>query len=77
MTTPRRAGGALNKDQVIQLFSGKTVESVTATKGRVSQTYYDPGGELEQRRNDTKRFGTWRVTDNGRICLKMEELKEK
>ena len=69
--------GTLSKDEVVQLFSGKTVESVTATKGRVSHTYYDPDGSLEQRRKGAKRFGTWRVTDTGSICLSMEGLEEK
>ena len=58
--------GTLNRDEVIQLFSGKTVESVTASQGRVSHTYYAPDGKIEQLREGSKRFGTWRVTDGSR-----------
>ena len=69
--------GTLTRDEVIRLFSGKTVESITASKGRVSHTYYAPDGKLEQLQEGSRRFGTWRVTDNARICLKMEGLEEK
>jgi hypothetical protein len=69
--------GTLKRDEVVELFSGMTVESVTAVKGRASQTYYDPAGTVEQVRGDQVRFGTWRVTDNARICLQMEGLAEK
>jgi hypothetical protein len=69
--------GTLTKKEVIELFSGKTFESVTVSKGRVSQTYYDPGGTLEQLQDGKKRFGKWRVTNSDRICLQMEDLQEK
>lgn len=69
--------GTLKKKAVIELFADKTVESVTARKGRVSQTYYHPDGTIEQFRAGNKRYGTWRVTKNGRICLRMENLQEK
>lgn len=69
--------GTLNSEQIITLFSDQTVESVTAVRGRVSQSYYDPGGEVRQVRNGTTRTGRWRVTKNGRICLQMEDRPEK
>lgn len=69
--------GTLSSQEVIELFSGKTVESVTAQQGRVSQTYYDPDGSLVQFRNGVKRTGKWRVTGSARICLQMEDLEEK
>lgn len=69
--------GTLTRKKIVELFSGKTVESVTATKGRVSQTYYNPDGSLEQLRDGAKRYGTWRVKKNSRICLKIDNLKEK
>ncbi|MEA3363749.1 MAG: hypothetical protein U9Q61_10845, partial [Thermodesulfobacteriota bacterium] len=62
---------------VTRLFSDKTVQSVTVRKGRVSLTYYDPNGTLEQLRDGTKRYGSWRVTKNGRICLAFEGSREK
>ena len=69
--------GTLKKEQVIELFSGQTVESVTANKSRVSHSYYDPDGTVEQLRNGDKRYGKWRVRSDARICLQMEDLEEK
>ncbi|MGK2907846.1 MAG: hypothetical protein ACSLFH_16105 [Desulfuromonadales bacterium] len=69
--------GTLVKAEVIELFSGKTFESVTAGKGRVSQTYYNPDGTVEQLQGGDKRFGKWLVTNSGRICLQMDDLQEK
>jgi hypothetical protein len=69
--------GTLKKKQIIKLFSDQTVESVTASKSRMSHSYYAPDGTLEQVRNGTKRYGKWRVTKNARICLQMENLREK
>jgi len=69
--------GTLKKQDLIELFSGQTVESVTAGQGRVSHTYYAPDGTVEQLRNGIKRTGTWRVTNSARICLQMEALEEK
>jgi hypothetical protein len=69
--------GTLKKKQVRELFSGQTVESVTARKNRVSQTYYSPDGRLEQLRNGVKRYGQWRVNKNSRMCLQMDGLEEK
>lgn len=69
--------GTLNKAEVVELFSGKTFESVTAGKGRVSKTYYSPDGTVEQLQGGEKRFGKWRVNNSGRICLQMEDLQEK
>lgn len=69
--------GTLDDKEVIELFSGQTVESVTARKSRVSHTYYAPEGSVEQLRNGVTRYGKWRVTRNARICLQMEDLEEK
>jgi hypothetical protein len=69
--------GTLSKEELLDLFSGKTVESVTAVKGRVSQTYYNPDGTLEQIQEGKVRFGKWRVRNDARICLQMENLEEK
>ena len=69
--------GTLNAEQLVELFSGKTVESVTAVRERVSLTYYAPNGNLLQSRKGLTRTGRWRVTDDARICLQMEDLPEK
>ena len=67
----------LKKEEIIMLFSDKTVESKTVRKGRVSLTYYRPDGTLEVSRNGKKHSGAWRVTDNNRMCLNIENSKEK
>ncbi len=75
--TPILPKGTLKRKQVIKLFSGQTVESVTARKKRVSQTYYDPNGTLVQLRKGVSRHGKWRVKKDARMCLQMENLEEK
>jgi hypothetical protein len=67
----------LNKKEIVMLFSERTVESETVRKGRVSMTYYYPDGTLELLRNGKEHSGVWRVTDNDRMCLKLEDSKEK
>lgn len=69
--------GTLKKKEVIELFSGRTVESVTASQSRVSHTYYAPDGAVEQVRNGAKRYGKWWVRSDARICLQMEDRREK
>jgi len=69
--------GTLNSSEIITLFSGKTVESMLDKSGRISLTYYNPNGELRQLQKGQKRFGTWKVTDDARICLQFEGNKEK
>jgi hypothetical protein len=75
--SPLLPEGTLKRKKIVELFSGHTVESVTASKGRVSQSYYNPDGTLEQRRDGAKRYGKWRVTKNARMCMQMESLEEK
>ena len=67
----------LTAKEVKKLFSGRSVESQTVIKQRRSLTYYLPDGEVRQLRNDNKRFGRWRVSKKGRMCLRMETLREK
>jgi len=69
--------GTLTRKELKRLFSGKTVESQTVNKGRVSLSYYDPSGAVEQIRNGNLRTGSWRVNKNDRICLQMEDSREK
>lgn len=69
--------GTLNADELVVLFSNKTVHSVTAVEGRKSVSYYAASGEIRQQRHGVTRHGRWRVTDNHRICLQMENLPEK
>lgn len=69
--------GTLTSEELIALFADATVHSVTAVKKRKSVSYYTPDGEVRQLRKGIKRIGSWRVIDNGRICLQMENLPEK
>ncbi len=69
--------GTLSEKAVTKLFLDKTVQSVSVLKGRASLTYYNPNGSIEQLRNGMKRYGIWRVTKNGRICLAFAGSKEK
>jgi len=75
--TPSAPLEKLWKNEIVKLFSDKTVESETVRKGRVSLTYYNPDGTLVLFRNGKKHSGTWRVTDKDRMCLKIENSKEK
>jgi len=68
--------GTLNAAEVTALFSGKTVESRLDETGRISLTYYNPDGSLHQLQKGRIRNGGWRVKDNGRICLQLEEKSE-
>lgn len=69
--------GTLRDKEIIQLFAGNTVESVTASQGRVSLSYYALDGTVEQIRDGARRNGTWRVSKNDRMCLQMENLQER
>lgn len=69
--------GTVTAEELVALFSNKTVHSVTTAAGRESVSYYAASGEIRQRRNGKTRYGRWRVTDNHRICLQMENLPEK
>ncbi|ORJ62180.1 hypothetical protein [Geothermobacter hydrogeniphilus] len=69
--------GILNSDQLRELFSNRTVDSITIARSRSTVSYYNPNGELRQRRNGKLRVGHWRITKKGRICLQIKGKKEK
>jgi len=68
--------GTLTIAEISDQFVGKTVESETGS-GRATLTYYDPDGSLRQLQYGEKRNGTWRIRDDARICLKIEDGDEK
>jgi len=74
--SPLLPQGTLGSKRLKKLFADRTVESVTAKKGRVSLTYYSPDGNVEQIRDGVMRTGKWRVKSK-RICMQMDGLKEK
>ena len=66
----------LNSSEIRELFSGKTVESVSKSNGITSFTYYEPNGTVFQERFWENRAGKWRVTTNDEVCLTMEGGEE-
>lgn len=69
--------GTLNTAEVTALFSGQTAHSVLDSNGRISLTYYSPSGLTNQSRKGKIRHGSWRVRNDGRICLAFEGGNEK
>ncbi len=69
--------GTLGADELQQLFPGKTVESFNLRNNQVSLSYYDPNGTVRQLRKGKIRLGKWNIKENGRICLKMENERNK
>lgn len=69
--------GTLKRKALKNLFSDRTVNSITAKKGRLAVTYYSPNGEVRQLRKGKRWHGSWRVTKKGRFCIQMEGLREK
>ena len=66
----------LNSNEVHALFIGKTGESFNMSNGVTSFTYYASDGKARQERLWRKRFGQWRILENGQICLKFGKKSE-
>ncbi|RMG34125.1 MAG: DUF995 domain-containing protein [Gammaproteobacteria bacterium] len=62
----------LSSDEVEALFGGKTVESYNLNTRLTSFTFYRPDGHVLQQRFWSWRSGSWRVTPEGKICLKFK-----
>ncbi len=73
----RLPAGTLDAKELRQLFIGKTVQSLNVKNKRISLTYYDPSGKVRQLRKGKLRSGKWKIKDNGRICLKMGNARNK
>ena len=63
----------LTAPEVRRLFVGNTVESYNLNTGFNSFTYYHPNGQAIQERLWSRRLGTWKIEDDGRICLAFGE----
>ena len=70
ISNPVKLSSQLDAGEVRALFSDRTVESVNQKTGRTSFTYYRPDGRVLQQRYWSRRAGSWRVTADGRICLR-------
>lgn len=77
LTSSQQTKEILSQEEILSLFSGKTVKSRTVRKKRESLTYYYPDGTLVLTRQNRTYNGAWRVTDNDRVCLRLEDSKEK
>ena len=77
-TAPWRASeGTLPRDEVERLFVGNTVESFNLNTRLTSFTDYHPDGTALQERLWAYRKGTWRIRDDGQICLAFGERAAK
>src|SRR6056297_443933 len=66
----------LDAGEVRALFADHTVTSRNLNTGTVSISYYSPDSSVRQIRNDRQRTGSWRVMQNGLICLQMQSNME-
>lgn len=69
--------GTLKRKALKKLFSDRTVNTITAKKGRLAVSFYSADGEVRQLRKGKKWSGTWRVSKKGRFCIQMEGFREK
>jgi len=67
------AENVLSAEEVTQLFSGKTVEGITVSKGYSFKAYFDPNGTIRTQYAKGKRKGKWYIDDDGRKCLRYED----
>ncbi len=74
---PVLPAGTLSRRELRDLFHNRTATSVSGSRERLSRTYYAPDGSVEQLRDGRKRTGKWRITRNARICLQMDNNREK
>jgi hypothetical protein len=68
------AENVLSAEEVTQLFSGKTVEGITVSKGYSFKAYFDPNGTIRTQYAKGKRKGKWYIDDDGRKCLRYEDM---
>jgi hypothetical protein len=68
------AESVLSAEEVTQLFSGKTVEGITVSKGYSFKAYFDPNGTIRTQYAKGKRKGKWYIDDDGRKCLRYEDM---
>lgn len=66
----------LDAGEVRALFADHTVTSRNLNTRTVSISYYNPDGSVRQIRHDRQRTGSWRIEQNGQICLQMQSNKE-
>jgi hypothetical protein len=66
---PSAAEKTLTGDEVKALFSGKTVDYTHVTTGFEMSVYYAEDGSMRGMRGENKTGGSWRVNDNGELCI--------
>ncbi len=66
---PAAAERTLNRDEVMTLFSDKTVQYYHERKDFDIEAYYAPDGSLRGKRGDKKLNATWSVEEHGSLCI--------
>ncbi|RME99348.1 MAG: hypothetical protein D6772_07855 [Bacteroidetes bacterium] len=69
------AGQALSKEEVINLFSGRTVRYTVVPKNLDVVAYFDPDGEARELRGGKPDTHPWWVKDNGAHCIQFKGKK--
>ncbi|MES9955515.1 MAG: hypothetical protein ABW120_09920 [Sedimenticola sp.] len=65
----------LSKHEVIELFSGKTVNYRVVPRKLDVVAYFDPSGEARENRGGKKDHHPWWVKDDGRHCIQFKGKK--
>lgn len=63
----------LPRDEVLKLFSGKTVEAYHVKKDFDIKTYFNTDGTYRQFRDGEPRAGKWWVKDDGKMCMQRSD----
>jgi len=85
------AFGNMSADEVRKLFTATTAEGeqrdgVAPGLGPKNMTenypenfviFFDENGTATHKIGDKRKTGKWRVTDNGKLCIKWEDMKKK
>lgn len=65
----------MSKDEVVELFSGKTVHYSVGAKNLDVIAYLGPAGEARELRGGTKNVHPWWVKKNGAHCIQFSGKK--
>ncbi|MDH3900448.1 MAG: DUF995 domain-containing protein [Gammaproteobacteria bacterium] len=65
----RAAEKVLSGDEVMALFSGKTVDYTLVTRDRAVSAYYAEEGSMRGMSGGNKMSGSWSVSDKGELCI--------
>ena len=66
----------LSKEEIMALFSGKTVHYTVTKQGINVVAYFDPYGEARELRDGTPDNHPWWVEDDGKHCIQFKGKKK-